>query len=205
MLSDLAMLSATARAALLVLVSAAPLLTPSLADAQTPWSQRSAFERDFALSIYGTATGGDYTSLGGGVRARWEPFDRLGVEAYTEHLWVNVEDGARHDHPVGFNLYSPFRLTPWLRFRPLFGFCAVFSFYDPERQGVDGTQDIHFGVHGGGGLELALGRFVSLFADVQGVLYFGHEGYVGGWAAHVGDELAVWGVVQSNLGLSVHL
>jgi len=172
---------------------------------EVPWTERHAFERDFALGLYATGWAGHYEAVGAGARARWEPMDHLGVEVYTEHAKVRAEGGRQHDHPIGFNLYVPVHLTEWLRFRPLFGFCAVFSFFHPEQEGVDTIHDIHFGVHGGAGLELALGRFASLFLDLQAVMYFGHDRYTGGWMTHVGDELTTWGVAQGTAGLQIHL
>ncbi len=140
-------------------------------------------------------------------RARLEYEKRVGIEVFVDHLYVRSPDGLRHDHPIGFNLYVPFRLgdTGLWRIRPLFGFCAVFSFLHPEQEGLARTDDIQFGTHAGLGLEVELGRFVSLFADVQGTVYFGHENYSGGWAVHVGDSLNVWGIVEGKLGLQIHL
>lgn len=170
-----------------------------------PWTQRHAFDRDFALAIYGLGGGGAYRAGGGGARARWEPFDRLGVEVYSEHLWVRDPDGRRHDHPIGFNLYSPFRVHPNVRLRPLFGFCAVFSFLHPTQGDSARVDDVHFGVHAGGGVEVALGRFWSLFADVRVTSYFGHGRSYGGWSAHVGDSIDAWFVAQAAVGLQLHL
>ncbi|HJL01193.1 MAG TPA: hypothetical protein RMH85_16200 [Polyangiaceae bacterium LLY-WYZ-15_(1-7)] len=181
------------------------------ADAESPapdrtrWSQRHAFERDFALGLYATGWAGRYLGAGAGARARWEPFDRLGVEVFAEGLKVENPDGLRHDHPVGFNLYVPWRVSENVRLRPLFGFCAVFSFLHPEQDGLDRVDDVHFGIHGGAGVEVALGRFVSLFLDVQGVLYFGHDRYAGGWDVHLEDQVSAWGLVQGAAGVQVHL
>ncbi len=172
---------------------------------RTPFRERAAFDRDFALAIYGTGWVGRYAAGGGGARARWEPFDRLGVEVYTEHLKVIEDEGLRHDHPIGFNLYVPFQFGERFRLRPLFGFCTVFSFFHPDQEGVERIDDVHFGVHAGLGAEVSFGRFVSLFVDVQGVAYFGHDRYAGGWATHVGDNLSVWGLVQGAAGIQVHL
>ncbi len=174
------------------------------ADDEVPWSQRHAFDRDFALGAYGLGWTGPYEGAGGGLKARWEPFDRLGVDVYTEHLVIEDPDGLRHDHPVGFNLYVPFRLTENFRLRPILGFCAVFSFVHPDQNG-DRIDDVHFGIHAGGGLEYAFGRFVSLFFDVQATTYLGHGRELGGWSAHVGDRIDAWWVVSGALGVQVHL
>lgn len=170
-----------------------------------PWSQRQAFDRDFALAVYGVGWTGPYEAGGIGFRARWEPFDRLGVEVFTDHLMVEDAEATRHDHPIGFNLYVPFQLSERWRVRPLFGFCTTFSFAHPDQAGVERIDDVHFGVHLGGGVEFALSRFVSVFFDAQGIGYVGHGRYSGGWAFHVNDQLDFWGVVEGKLGIQMHL
>lgn len=177
----------------------------AIEDSEAPWSERHAFDRDFAGAIYGLGWTGPYEGYGGGLRLRWEPFDKLGVEVYSEHLRVDDPDGVRHDHPIGFNLYVPFRLTENFRVRPLFGFCSVFSFVHPSQTGAERIDDIHFGVHAGAGIEYALGRFVSLFFDAQITSYFGHGRTSGGWSAHVGDNVDMWLIGAGALGVQVHL
>ena len=169
------------------------------------WAERHAFERDFAVGFYGLGWAGPYLGGGGGVRVRWEPFDLLGVEIYSDHLSIEDPDGFRHDHPIGFNLFVPIRIGERWRVRPLFGFCTVFSFVHPDQEGVDRIDDVHFGAHLGGGVELALSRWTSLFVDVQGIAYVGHARSAGGWAIHVGDQLDFWGVFQGQVGVQVHL
>lgn len=166
--------------------------------------RRDAFDRDFALAGYATAWEGRYAAVGLGGRARWEPFDRLGVEVFSEHLVVESPGSARHDHPVGFNLFVPVRLGELFRLRPLFGFCAVFSFVHPDDAHAPRAHDILFGVHAGGGVEMAMTRWLSAFFDVQAVGYLGHRRYAGEWTGGVDGQLAAWGVVQGSLGLQVH-
>lgn len=189
----------------LLLTFALPIAAHADDEERAPWRERQAFDRDFALAIYATGWAGAYEAGGGGLRARWEPFDRLGVEVYTEHAVVADADGLRHDHPIGFNLYVPFVVHERVRVRPLFGFCSVFSFLHPDQEGAERVDDVHFGVHAGAGLEVGFGRFASLFLDVQGVMYVGHDRYAGGWSVHVGDQLDLWWVVQAAAGVQVHL
>ena len=174
-------------------------------DGGTPWSDRRAFDRNFALGVYGVGWTGGYLGGGVGGRARYELRETIGVDVYSDHLVIEAEGGRRHDHPIGFNLYIPYRLSESWRIRPLFGFCAVFSFYRPNREGAGQTDDVHFGTHAGVGLEAQFGRWLSFFLDVQGTAYLGHARYDGGWAAHIQDELSLWGVVEGKLGLQVHL
>ncbi|MEM9067699.1 MAG: hypothetical protein AAGE52_04310 [Myxococcota bacterium] len=174
-------------------------------DGETPWSQRRAFDRNFAIGIYGMGWGGAYAAGGAGARLRYEFRETIGIEVYSDHLRTEASDGLRHDHPIVFNLYIPFRLSENWRIRPLFGFCTVFSFFHPDQEGVDRVDDVHFGAHAGAGLEAQLGRWASVFLDLQGTAYLGHDRYQGGWATHVGDELTLWGIVEAKLGVQVHL
>ncbi|MBX3246744.1 MAG: hypothetical protein KF901_06125 [Myxococcales bacterium] len=188
----------------------AAALAPTVASADdtrdlVPWSQRHAFDRAFGVGVHVAGRAGYAEALGGGARLRWEPLRLLGVDVFAEGFSVRDPDQRRVDIPIGFDLAVPIRLGRHLRLRPLAGMCAVFSFRNPQREGVQATHDIHFGVHGGLGLELALGRFVSLGLDVRGILYFGHETHDGGWSSHVGDRLTTFGIAQANLGVMVRL
>lgn len=140
-----------------------------------------------------------------GGRLRWEPFDLLGIDLFTEHLVVdNPGGGLRHDHPIGFNLYVPVALTPTFRFRPLFGFCAVFSLIEPAQEGAPRADDVLFGVHGGAGIEWAPIAFLSLFLDVQATAYLGHDRSSHGWTGDVAEQYSTFAVVQASLGAQVH-
>lgn len=172
---------------------------------EVPWSQRHAFDRDFGIGLHVAGRAGYAEALGGGARLRWEPLRLLGVDVFSEVFSVDDPDQRRIDVPIGFDLAVPIRLGRHFRLRPLAGMCAVFSFRNPQREGVQATHDIHFGLHAGLGLELALGRFVSLGFDVRGIVYFGHETHDGGWSSHVGDRLTTYGVAQANLGLMIRI
>lgn len=194
--------------ALLSLAALPSLALPAAAHADdelTPWSRRHAFDRDFGIGVYASGRAGYREAVGLGGEVRWEPFDRLGVDVFAEAFVVDEPGFRRIDVPVGFDLYVPFRLGEHFRLRPLAGFCSVFSFQDAQRDGSSSTHDVQFGVHAGGGLELALGRFVSLALDVKGILYFGHDRYAGGWDDHVSDEIRAFGIAQANLGVMVRL
>jgi len=185
-----------------------PLALPGSASADdviVPWSQRHAFDRDFGVGVYASGRAGYREAAGIGGEVRWEPFDRLGVDVFAEAFAVDEPGYRRIDVPIGFDLYVPFRLGEHFRLRPLAGFCSVFSFQDSQREGVDATHDVQFGIHGGAGLEIALGRFVSLNLDVKGILYFGHDRYSGGWDEHVSEDLRAFGIAQANLGVMVRL
>lgn len=163
------------------------------------------FDRPFGLAVEGVGWAGDYAAAGAGGRARWEPFERLGVDVFAQALLVESAGGTRHDHPVGFSLYVPFELSSVVRLRPLFGFCAVFSMIEPEERGAPRADDILFGVHGGAGLEIALGSWLSLFVDVQGIGWIGHTRQAQGWTGAVDGDVRTYGVVEAAAGLQLHL
>ncbi len=169
--------------------------------------EKDAFDRSFALGVYALNWSGSYRGLGVGGRVRWEPFDLLGVDLYSEHLVVEDDLGFRHDHPIGFSLYVPIELFDNFRVRPLFGMCAVFSFTETENAGVESLDDILFGLHAGVGAEFALNSFLSIYLESQLTGYLGHERYnsAGGWTAHVGDNLDGTFIVSNALGFQIHL
>lgn len=188
-------------------ISFADEIVSSHAADDPTWSEKDAFDRQFALGAYAMNWSVGYLGAGFGLRARWEPTDFLGLDLFSEHLVVQDDLGFRHDHPIGFNLYIPFEIFDDFRFRPLFGMCAVFSFTETDNAGVDRIDDILFGLHGGVGIEYSLGRFFSLYLETQVTGYLGHERYgsAGGWSVHVGDSLASSLVVSNALGFQIHL
>ncbi len=165
----------------------------------------SPFDRPFAIGGYATAWHGAYGGVGFGGRARWEPFERLGFDLFSEHLVVRTPNGFRHDHPIGFNAYVPIALTEALRLRPLFGFCAVLSFISGDEAEAPHADDVLLGVHGGLGLELALGSSFSAFAEIQTSVWLGHDRTVQGWTGAIDNGVSPFGVVQAALGLAWHL
>lgn len=175
----------------------------ALAERAEPRAQ--GFDRGWALGGYATGWAGSYAGVGLGGRLRFEPYEKLGIEVFGESLIVESPGGLRHDHPVGFNLYVPFRVSERVRLRPLFGFCAVFSFIEPDERNAPRADDVLFGLHLGGGVEYLLGRNISAFLDVQAIGYLGHSRYAQGWTGSVDNGLSTLGVVQASLGLQAHL
>lgn len=199
---------ATLTLALLVALSVSPHAAraePAHEPAPPTSTPPSAFDRPFAIAGYATAWHGAYGGLGVGGRARWEPFEHLGLDLFAEHLAVQTPHGFRHDHPIGFNAYIPIPLTTALRLRPLAGFCAVLSFIASDEAEAPHADDVLLGVHAGLGLELALGSHVSAFAEVQASAWLGHDRTVQGWTGAIDNGIAPFGVVQAALGLSWHL
>jgi hypothetical protein len=193
-----------ARLASLVLALSVAL-TPLAGSAQdAPRPVRSAFDRSFAIGAYGSGWLGAYAAAGGGGRLRWEPFELLGFEVFGEAHAVEWPGAIRHDHQLGFNMYVPIELTSWLRFRPLFGFCVVLSMIEPGEASTPRADDVLFGVHAGAGLEASIDTWGSVFFDVQGALYMGHDRSQGGWSGGVGGDYVPFGNVQGVLGVAVH-
>jgi len=187
-----------------LLLTASPVLAQETAESPeevpTP-----TFDENLAIGAYGTGWLGAYAGAGIGGRARWEPFDLLGVDLFAEALIVdNADGGFRHDYPIGFNLYVPISIAETFRVRPLFGFCAVFSQIEPAQDGAPRADDVLFGIHAGAGLEWSPLRHLSLFLDVQATGYLGHDRSSHGWTGEVSEEYATFGVVQASLGTMVH-
>lgn len=202
------MTSLTLRALALALLTA---LVPAAAAAQeevpeeVPYSQVHAFDREFAVAVYGTGQAGSYLAGGVGGRLRYEPFEWLGVEAYLEATLVDWEGGGlRHDYPNGFNVYVPARIGD-VRVRPFLGFCDILSFVEPEQPEAPRADDILFGAHAGVGVEWAVASMASLFADLQFNGYAGHDRSVDGWTGGVDEDLAFFWNVQLNVGGQFHL
>lgn len=189
--------------ALALFVSLTPLAA-SAQETQAPRTIRSAFDRPFAIGAYGSGWLGAYAAAGGGGRIRWEPFELLGFEVFGEAHYVDWPGAIRHDHQLGFNMYVPIELTSWLRFRPLFGFCVVLSMIEPGESSTPRSDDVLFGVHAGGGLEASIETWASVFFDVQGAVYMGHDRSQGGWTGGVGGDYVPFGNVQGVLGVAVH-
>jgi hypothetical protein len=166
---------------------------------------KSPFERTFGIGAYATGWHGAYGGAGVGGRIRVEPLSWLGVDLFGEALLVQSPTGIRHDHPIGFNLYVPFRLGSVVRVRPLFGMCVVMSFIEPTQSQAPRADDVLFGAHLGAGLEFALGSRVTLFAEGKAVVWMGHDRTVEGWTGAVGNEVMPFVVGQAQLGLMFHL
>ncbi len=167
------------------------------------FSSRSPFERPFALGAYVTGWHGAYGGAGVGARIRLEPFRFLGVDLFGEALLVQAAHGLRHDHPIGFNLYVPFRFGR-ARLRPLVGMCVTASFIHPEEPGAPGANTILVGAHAGLGLEVALHDRLSFFAEGKAVVWVGNDRTVQGWTGAIGNEVRPFVVGQAQLGLLVH-
>jgi len=165
----------------------------------------SAADSEWSIGTYAAGWEGAYGAAGLGGRLGWEFFpDELGVEVFGEAALVETPARQRRDHQLGFNLYTPIRLSERWRLKPLIGFCVVLSFVELDDPSAGGADDILFGLHGGLGAEFALFDWLSLFLDVQAVGYTGHDRTAGGWTASISDDLTFSGLIQGNLGVQLH-
>ncbi len=164
----------------------------------------SPFDRRFGLAGYALGGAGTYTSGGIGGRIRFEAFRWLGLDLFGEAMLVAVPRGLRHDHPIGFNLFVPFRFGERVRLRPTLGMCVTPSFLHSENPDAKSADTILVGVHAGGGVEVALHDRLSFFAEAKAVAWWGNDRSVEGWTTATTDLR--WSVIgQANLGFTVHL
>lgn len=179
----------------------------ALADAPTlvQSTKRSPFDRTFGLGGYATGWAGAYGGAGVGGRLRYEAFSFLGLDLFGEALIVPVAQGVRHDHPVGFNLFVPFRVGEVVRLRPFLGMCVTPSFFHPAEAGAPRADTVLVGAHAGGGVELALHDRLSFFAEAKAVAWFGNDRSVQGWTGVVSGEVRPFVLGQAQLGFTFHL
>jgi hypothetical protein len=166
---------------------------------------RGTFDHVAAIGAYGTGWAGAYGGVGVGGRIRIEPFDFAGVDLFGEALLVETPAGVRHDHPIGFDLYTPVRLSESFELRPLLGMCVVFSMIEPEEQGAPRADDVLFGMHAGVAVDFSPLRDVSFFLEAKAVGWLGHDRTAMGWTGSVGEDYATFGVAQVALGAAYHL
>lgn len=174
------------------------MLLVATALAETP------FDRPFAIATYAAGRAGAYTAGGLGGRIRVQPFRSFGLDLYGEATVVDWAGGFRHDYPNGFNLYGAIPVGR-ARILPYFGACDVLSFGEPLEPGGPRADDVMVGLHTGVGVEIPLGRAMSLFADGQVDLYAGHDRSMHGWTGDVGEDLLPVWTGQANVGLQYHV
>lgn len=164
----------------------------------------SPFDAPVALGGYAAGWGGSYGAAGVGGKLRLEPVAHLGVDLFAEHYAVGTPVGFRHDHPIGFDLYTPIGLPADLRLRPLLGMCVVGSFIASKVSDAPGADDVLVGSHVGLGLEVPVAAKVSAFLDGKAVGWLGHDRAVQGWTGSVDSRLSPFAVAQVDLGVQLH-
>jgi hypothetical protein len=193
---------------LLLPLAALAALAPSGAFAAEDAPQRPpklALDRPLSLGAYGMGWAGAYPGAGFGGRLTWQPFRLFGLNLFGETLFVDSPAGLRHDHPIGFDLFVPWRLHDRVRIRPQAGMCAVFSLVDPAKKDGPRADDVLFGLHAGAGLDVAITRELTAFLDMKAVGYLGHDRAAFGWTGVVSDDLVTFGLAQAQIGVAVHV
>jgi hypothetical protein len=175
------------------------------AESPSDSSPRTAFDQPLAIASYTQGWLGAYDAAGIGGRARWEFWQHhAGLDLFGEAMMVNWPGGGeRHDIPIGFNIYAPFALGRHVRLRAMAGFCSVFSFIESGQQGSPPANDVIFGVHGGGGLEVAIAGPFVWFVDAQAIWYLGHDRTAQNWSGSVSGALGQAVVFQPTTGLEL--
>lgn len=164
----------------------------------------SPFERRFGLAGYALGGAGSYAAGGVGGRLRFEALPFLGLDLYAEAMLVAVPRGVRQDHPIGFNLFVPFRVSERVRLRPFIGMCVTPSLLHAENPQAPRADTVLVGAHAGGGVEVALHDRLSFFVDAKAIAWWGNERSVEGWTNATTDLR--WSFIgQANVGLTVHL
>jgi hypothetical protein len=149
--------------------------------------------------------GGDYAMAGAGGQLRLHPFRRVGVDLYADGLFGRWETVRRADVEVGSTIQYDVLRTESFALHPLLGACALVAFADDQDRSGTTANDIWFGVRAGLGVALQLGDKVTLQAQVQALLYLGHDFNSQRWILGSDDTLSVTpmgqGVLAINYGL----
>ena len=161
-------------------------------------------DHQFGVGGYATGLQGEYGAAGVGGRVHWRVLSWLGLDLFADQLVVESAGGLRHDHPVGFDLSVPIRLSDNVQLRPIFGMCAVLSFIEPDRAEAPRADDVLFGVHGGAGLSYGFAKRWSMFADLKATAYAGHDRTAQMWTGGVDNEVSILAVVQASTGVQLH-
>lgn len=179
-----------------LLLSLGTMLLSSSASAEAP---------TVSLGARALLRGGDYAMAGAGGQLRLRPFQRVGVDLYADSLFGRWETVRRTDVELGGTLQYDLLHTDRLSLHPLVGACALLAFADDQDRSGTTANDIWFGVRAGLGVAVQLGDRVTLQAQVQALLYLGHDFNSQRWIIGADDSLSVTpmgqGVLAINYGL----
>jgi len=146
-------------------------------------------------------------ALGGHLKLR--PTDGLGIEGFADHtlaLQGAPVDLARHDHVIGFSVYTPALLgTERWYVSPTVGSCVTFRVHTPLGQRLPSNTDVLFGVHAGGQVEAAVAPRVSVQAQLQGFVYVGNQLSTDDWTLDASPGLHGSTVLQGIGSVNVTL
>lgn len=161
-------------------------------------------EHPIALGSRAALWQADYRAPGVGGQLHYQPWQRLGVEGFWNSFALPEAGLLRHDHVIGFHLYSPWLGGARRWVGPTFGSCVDFRFLSPlgTDEALPGQSDILFGVHTGlMGMAYLFGGW-SLQTTVEVFGYWGNQAKVDGWAATASNQLHFQPVLQGSVGLN---
>lgn len=150
-----------------------------------------------AVGVRMGAWTGPYTSPALGGHLKLKPHRSFGVEAFADHT-LRIADGiARHDHVIGFSLYTPVLVGSRRAYlSPTAGACVDFRVDTPVAERRPSSADILFGVHAGGMAEVAVGDGFSLEATADAFVYWGNQLDTAAWATTASPGLHPTAVAQ---------
>jgi len=177
---------------------------PPSAPAEVEAAPKRSVEREdkWAIGVRGGTyasgytNGARYSDFGMGIAARYRPIEPLGIElqwAYHDQSWDSSTERISQPLSVSAEVFA----FPWTRFNPYFlGGVTYTNRNIQDSVGQQFVDDAHpyWGPHLGIGLEIGLGKAVSLNGDIRGIGYL-NDG---------GSDLVRQGAVQSNLGLNFY-
>lgn len=135
-------------------------------------------------------------ALGGHIKIK--PSRAIGLEGFADHTLMFDSGIARHDHVIGFSVYTPKILGNDMAFlSPTLGTCVDFRVDTPVgAERLPSNTDVLFGTHAGLLGEVAVGRGWSLEATATGFLYIGNASGTADWTAGASNKLHASGVGQ---------
>lgn len=144
-------------------------------------------------------------ALGGQIKLRAS--EGLGLTGFADHTLAFADGFARHDHVIGFSVWTPALLgTEAAYLSPSAGACVDFRADSPVAgQRLPTQTDVLFGVHAGLTGEVALAPRLSAEANAQAFAYVGNRAGASGWAASSSPGLHGSTVLQLVAGLNVTL
>ncbi len=149
---------------------------------------------------------GPYTSPALGGHAKVKPHEAFGVEGFWDNTLRMNEGIARHDHVLGFSLYTPALIGDHRWFlSPTLGACFDVRVDTPYVERGPSNTDILIGAHTGAMLELAVGQGWSLELDGQGFVYWGNQIATDSWSATASNRLHPTAVFQSVASINYTL
>lgn len=172
-------------------------------------SARGAYSPEHPVAL-GTRTAlwqAGYSAPGLGGHIKFQPKHKVGVEGFWNSFARPIDSVLRHDHVIGFHLYSPLIGNTRRSLSPTFGSCVDFRYASPigEKKGQAPTAaDIRFGVHAGLMAEAYLWGGFALEASASLFGYWGNDAGVDGWSAVADNRLNFSPVGQFSAGLNYY-